>query len=269
MQSGFIAPSASLPRPSRPPSTLCGSSTIRIGPRGLDQVDGLLAAGLLAVLVEVVDVLLVDGADRHHHDLDVRAGGEVAHLAELGGVVEEVLEGGVGVEGAEVLLGDLERLVDALLDGHRRHDDDELGEAVAPVQLEDRAQVDVGLARAGLHLHGEIAGGQRGGRRQAVAELDVVQVGQEFVIQQGAGGCRCRGRSRQPPWPCCGPKSFGDGELGAADFLPAEEVADRSMAELVVEVGLEVQFHGRTPLQACESCSREAESEGGVLLRCV
>ncbi len=68
------------------------------GPGGPDQVDGLLAAGLLAVLVEVVDILLVDGADRHHHDLDVRAGGEVAHLAELGRVVEEVLEGRVGVE---------------------------------------------------------------------------------------------------------------------------------------------------------------------------
>ncbi len=68
------------------------------GPRGLDQVDGLLAAGLLAVLVEVVDVLLVDGADRHHHDLDLRAGGEVAHLAELGRVVEEVVEGRAGVE---------------------------------------------------------------------------------------------------------------------------------------------------------------------------
>ena len=67
-------------------------------PRRPDQVDRLLAAGLLAVLVEVVDVLLVDGADRHHHDLDVRAGGEVAHLAELGGVVEEVVEGHAGVE---------------------------------------------------------------------------------------------------------------------------------------------------------------------------
>ncbi len=59
-----------------------------------------------------------------------------------------------------MVFGDLERLVDAFLDRHRRHHDDELGEAVAPVQLEDRAQVDVGLARAGLHLHGEIAGSQ-------------------------------------------------------------------------------------------------------------
>jgi hypothetical protein len=48
-------------------------------------------------------------------------------------------------------------VIDAFLDRHRRHHDDELGEAVALVQLEDGAQIDVGLAGAGLHLHGEIA----------------------------------------------------------------------------------------------------------------
>lgn len=31
VQRGFIAPSASRPRPSNPPSTLCGSSTITTG----------------------------------------------------------------------------------------------------------------------------------------------------------------------------------------------------------------------------------------------
>ena len=149
-----------------------------------DQVDRLLAAGLLAVLVEVVDVLLVDGADGHHHDLDVRAGGEVAHLAELGGVVEEIVEWRVGVEAAEMLLGDLERLVHALLDRHRWNHDHELGEAVATVQLEDGAQVDVGLARAGLHLDREIARRQRGRRAQAVAELDVAQIGKDLVVEQ-------------------------------------------------------------------------------------
>ena len=198
MQSGFIAPSAFLPCPSQAAVHALRLVHDQDGARGLDQVDGLLAAGLLAVLVEVVDVLLVDGADRHHHDLDVRAGGEVAHLAELGGVVEEVVEGRVGVEALEVLLGDLERLVDALLDRHRGHHDDELGEAVALVQLEDRAQVDVGLAGAGLHLHGEVAGGERGRGRQAVAELDVVQVRRAARRPAGAAGCRCRGRSRKP-----------------------------------------------------------------------
>ena len=84
MQSGFIAPSASLPAAFQAAVHALRLVHDQDGPGRLDEVDGLLAAGLLAVLVEVVDVLLVDGADRHHHDLDVRAGGEVAHLAELG-----------------------------------------------------------------------------------------------------------------------------------------------------------------------------------------
>src|SRR5690606_3476253 len=104
-----------------------------------DQVDGLLPTGFLAVLVEVIYVLLVDRPDRHHHNLNIGAGGEVAYLTELRGVIEEVVERYARVESLEVLLGDLERLVYPLLDCHRRHHDDEFGEAVALVQLEDAA----------------------------------------------------------------------------------------------------------------------------------
>ena len=69
-------------------------------------------------LIEVVYVLLVDGPDCHHHDLNVWTGGEVAHLAELRGVVKEIVEWCVGVEAAEMLLGHLEHFVHALLDCH-------------------------------------------------------------------------------------------------------------------------------------------------------
>ena len=41
--------------------------------------------------------------------------------------------------------------------------DDELGEAVTAVQLEDRAQVNVGLTCTRFHFHREIAGSQRAG----------------------------------------------------------------------------------------------------------
>ena len=75
------------------------------GARGADQIDRLLAAGLLALLVEVVDVLLVDGARGHHHDPYLLADGEVPHLAEACGVVEEVLVWRARVECAEVVLG--------------------------------------------------------------------------------------------------------------------------------------------------------------------
>ena len=103
----------------------------------LDKVDRLLAAGFLALFVEVVHILLVDGTHCHHHDLNVGAGGEVAHRPGLARVVQEVIEGHSRVEPLEVLLSDLQGFVNAFLDGHRRHHDDELGKAVALVQLED------------------------------------------------------------------------------------------------------------------------------------
>jgi len=53
------------------------------GARGANQVNGRFAAGLLAVLVEVVHVLLVDRAHGHDHDLNGRAGSEFTHLPQL------------------------------------------------------------------------------------------------------------------------------------------------------------------------------------------
>lgn len=76
-------------------------------PGGLDQVDGLLAARLLGLFVEVVHILLVDGAHRHHHDLDVGTSGEIAHRPGLARVVQEVIEGHARVEPLEVVLRDL------------------------------------------------------------------------------------------------------------------------------------------------------------------
>ena len=84
-----------------------------------------------------------------------------------------------------MILGDLERLVDAFLDGDGGHDDDELGESVPFVQLEDRSQVDIRLARARFHLHREITGGQRVGRRHTVTELEVLQVFEDILVEQG------------------------------------------------------------------------------------
>ena len=98
----------------------------------------------------------MDRADRHHHDLYLRAGRKVAHLAQLTGVVEKIFERCVGVQRTEVLFGDLECLIDALFNGNGRNDNDKFCEAVTAIQLKDGAQVDIGLACAGLHLHGEM-----------------------------------------------------------------------------------------------------------------
>ena len=59
-----------------------------------------------------------------------------------------------------------------------------LVEAVALVQLENRAQVDIGLAGPRLHLHGEVPRIQGGRGRQTIAELDVLQVFEDFLIAQ-------------------------------------------------------------------------------------
>ena len=148
------------------------------------QIDGFIAASLLALLVEVVHILLVDGSDSYHHDLDVGTGGVITYLSRLAGIVEEIFKRGIGVEAPKVIFHDLEGFVDTLLDGHRGDDDDELGEAVAPVQLENSAQVDVGLAGAGLHFHREITRCEAGGWTQAVASLHLLKIIVDFIVKQ-------------------------------------------------------------------------------------
>ena len=142
-------------------------------------------------------------------------------------------------------LGNLKRLVHALLDRYRRHDDDELRETVAFVQLENRPQVDIRLPRTRLHLHGKVPGIQGHGGRQAVAELDGLQVIEDFLIEQGqpvADAEVAFGESE----PRLGLRRVSrDGELGPADLLPAEQIAHRlNCLELEVEIGFEVEFHG-------------------------
>ena len=78
----------------------------------------------------------------------------------------------------------LEALEDALTDGHARHDDDELGDAVAAVQLVDGADVHVCLAGARLHLDGEVSQapvGEDVGCREAAILLHGVQVVEELA----------------------------------------------------------------------------------------
>ena len=57
----------------------------------------------------------------------------------------------------EVVARDVDILEHALADGDARHDDDEFLEAVGLVQLEDRAEIDIGLAGARFHFDGELA----------------------------------------------------------------------------------------------------------------
>ncbi len=91
----------------------------------VEEVALLRGAILLEALVERVDV--------DDHDLDGARRGEVTHRPHVLRVVHEVVERRAVVERLEVPAGGLEALEDALADGHARHDDNELGDAVAAV----------------------------------------------------------------------------------------------------------------------------------------
>ena len=75
---------------------------------------------------------------------------------------------------------------------------------------------------SGLHLHGEVAGIQRLGRGQSVAKLDLLQVCENLVVEQGqpVADAEIVLREGQPllrvqPIP-------GDCEFRAADLLATE-----------------------------------------------
>ena len=77
-----------------------------------------------------------------------------------------------------MLLRGLQRLVDALADGHRRHNDDVLAPAVTLVQLVHGLDVCIGLTGAGLHLNGQVhaGAGQLVRGPQAVPPLDSAEI---------------------------------------------------------------------------------------------
>ncbi len=125
-----------------------------------------------------------------------------------------------------MLLRDFEGLVDALLDRDAWHDNHELREPVAPIQLEDGSKIDVGLPCARLHLHGEVTGSERARWRQAILNLNGIEVRLELVVEQGqpVSDAQVVLGIREP--------SLGVGwiskhrELRLVDFLPREEVAN-------------------------------------------
>ena len=94
-----------------------------------DEFDWLSVADRFAGFVEVVYILLVDSTDGDHHNLDLVAGCKRANLTRLTGVVSEIFCGH-SVKGEEVKCSHFQRFEYAFTNCHRRHNDDELGEAV-------------------------------------------------------------------------------------------------------------------------------------------
>ena len=117
------------------PSTLWGLVDDENGVGFCNNVDGLAAAEGVQLLID--NALVLAGVERLHiddHDVDGAVRRETVNLRQTVGVIDKepyLLAVLVG----KVLLRGLQRLVDALADGHRRHNDDVLAPAVTLVQL--------------------------------------------------------------------------------------------------------------------------------------
>ena len=219
------------------------------GARAGDELDGL--AAVQPVVGAMDDVRFVFGGgvseaateciDVDDHDLHGVARGKRADFVELRAVVDERIVGQVVVEVREMVAGDLDGLPDALLDGEVRHDDDKFREAVGLVEIENGSQVNVRLARAGLHLNIEVhAVRQLLGGREAVFHLDAAQIFEDVCLgelEAVADALRRLVDARHG-------ELRGDGEDVRLALLPVEQADDGSDGGLlVVEGGVKLEFH--------------------------
>jgi len=118
----------------------------------------------------------VEGLNVHHHQLHLVAGGELPQLRHLRRIIDPVVQRRVAVERLEMLLRQLDGVQYTLANRHAGHDDDELLPAIAGVEFKQGPQIDVGLARARLHLHGEVQSLQFFVRLNLVGRLDGADV---------------------------------------------------------------------------------------------
>ena len=204
--------------------------------RAMEDVALVAPAQGLLDLIGVEVVVLVEGPDVDDHHLDGARRGEVAHRPHVARVVDEALQRRVVVEKVEVSLHAPEALLDALADGHARHDDDELCQPVAAVEFVNGADIAVGLARARLHLHGEVAKAPVGGharRLQGVALLDLVEV----ALQLSRREAHAVGVADLGDLPREEALAHLGHELRVHELLAAEQVADRLDGLLLVFLG--------------------------------
>ena len=155
---------------------------------GLDELNGLPPGKPVVVLVN--DILrLVERLYVDNHQLQVVAVGEAAQVAQAAAVVDEMAERRLVVEVPEVLLHHPNGSFHAFPDGDGGHHHDEFFEAVAVVQLEHGAQIDIRFARARLHFDGEIFAHLPGFAcpKQPVAALHGARVFKNsFVVEEEA-----------------------------------------------------------------------------------
>ena len=151
---------------------------------GPQVVDRTQAVEFVSILMNDTGVLVAaERLDAHHHDLHTGAGSKRLHLLSRRTAVDGRIER-LGVEVLEVLGHESDAGNDALLDRSARHENHELAELVSLGQLEDGAQVDVGLSGAGLHLDVEVQciTGKFGHNLEAVPILHSLQIQQKDLV---------------------------------------------------------------------------------------
>ena len=116
---------------------------------GVNDAGGLVAATPLPVLAFIQRGRKGLCVDNHHGDFGIA--GKLVQQPQVGTVVDEEVSRLV-VFFAEMRRRVLECALDPLADGDAGHDDDVFRPAITPMQLEDGLDIDVGLARASLHL---------------------------------------------------------------------------------------------------------------------
>ena len=121
------------------------------------------------------------------HDVDTRITGEGIQLIQVAAVIDEEARLPAVVL-HEVVRRDFKGLLHALTDGDARNHNDELAPAIALIQLEQGLDVDVGLARAGLHLDIQRAPSHRsdelGGWMNVALVLERLDIAQNLLIRQ-------------------------------------------------------------------------------------
>jgi hypothetical protein len=69
------------------------------GPYRRGKINRLFPARRLngPLAVDIIDILFVDSSNRHHNNLDLRAGSKITHLPQLRGVIEEIFKRNSGI----------------------------------------------------------------------------------------------------------------------------------------------------------------------------
>ena len=147
------------------------------------------------------------------------------------------------VERLEMLLRDVDGFEHTLADRDARHDDDEFLEPINFVQFKNGAQIDVGLARSGLHLNGKFAPLKRRYFFDVVLFLNRADIFEDVIVNKRETVSHAK-LSLEKPANLQGLKSC---RRRLHERLPVEHVDDGvDRVLLILECRIEFELHSAT-----------------------